>query len=925
MSTTESTLPTSAAAETDRLLGELEDLYVDNGERWADARPAILARMKAARADALKACEATLNETKSGVIAAKVLAAGQDAVIRAFYRFAAEHIYPTANPSVAERLSVVATGGYGRGLLAPGSDIDLLFLYPYRPTPWTESMVETILYMMWDLGLKVGHAARSVDECIKLARVDTTICTALLECRFIDGDENLADHLVERFDQAVVRGTGKKFIAAKLAERDERHRRQGMTRYLVEPNVKEGKGGLRDLNTLFWIAKYFYRVRTEAELVDEGVFSEKEYRLFKKCDDFLWSVRCHLHFLTGRAEERLTFELQREIAQRLGYAPRPGLSDVERFMKHYFLVAKDVGDLTRILCAALEAQHVVQALGLSRMLRSLTGQAVRILTPDFHAEHNRIVLTRPDAFSEDPVNMLRIFELADANNLSPHPDTMFELRRSLRLIDQSVRADPEANRIFLALLTESNDPATLLRLMNETGVLGAFVPDFGKVVAMMQFNMYHHYTVDEHLIRTIGVLADIEQGRAEHEHPLATQLVKTIQNRRALYVAVFLHDIAKGRPKDHSIEGARIARRLCPRFGLTAAETELVAWLVEEHLTMSITAQSRDLSDPKTIDAFAQKVQSFERLTLLEILTEVDIAAVGPNVWNGWKRQLLATLYDETEAIIAARHTRRPRSARIKAAHATFIKRATFLTPEERQATVDRHGKPYWIRTHIDDALYHAELMKSGDPANIISGFRKLSDSGVTEMTLIARDAPRLLAVVAAACASAQANVVSADIFTTRDGLALDIFTITPLSDDAEDEEQRVKRIAQTVRDALAERVPVPKAIDRRARAVKQKAFTHPTDVLLSNDWSDGYTAVEVTGLDRPGLFRDLAEAFLDLKLNVRSAQIATFGERVVDVFYVTGPDDVQITDPELKTKIAEHLVEAYDRPGEARLAKSAA
>lgn len=907
------------------LLEELETIHENGGGQWSETRPAILARLKRARADALAHCEGSLKRSKSGIAAARCLSDGQDAIVRAIFRFACEHLYPSANPSVAERLSVIATGGYGRGLLAPGSDIDLLFLYPYRPTPWTESIVETVLYMLWDMRLKVGHASRSIDECIKLARTDTTICTALLECRRIDGDANLAEQLHQRYDHAVVRGTGKKFIAAKLQERDDRHRRQGQTRYLVEPNVKEGKGGLRDLNTLFWIAKYYYRARTEAELVDKGVFSAKEYRLFKKCEDFLWSVRCHLHFITERAEERLTFDLQREIAQRLGYAVRPGLSDVERFMKHYFLVAKDVGDLTRILCARLESLQAVATLNLSRMVRSLTGHGARCLSRDFRAEHDRIVLERPDVFREDPVNMLRVFALADEHDIRPHPDTLFKLRRSLRLIDANVRNDPEANAIFLRLLTESSDPETLLRLMNETGVVGAFLPDFGKVVAMMQFNMYHSYTVDEHLIRTVGMLADIEHGRAEAEHPLATQLMRTIHNRRALYVAVFLHDIAKGRPKDHSCEGARIARRLCPRLGLTPQETELVAWLIEDHLTMSITAQSRDLSDPKTIDDFAKKVQSFERLKLLEILTEADIAAVGPNVWNGWKRQLLGTLYDETEAIIASDHTRRPRQARIEAAKANFARKAVRLPAPVREATLDRHDNAYWIRVATDDAIYHAELMASGDPNRVIVGCRMLGDRAVTEMTLIAPDAPRLLAIVAAACSAAQANVVSADIFTTADNFAVDIFALTPRSDDPEDEAARVARIAQTVREALAARTLPPRPVDRRPRAVRQRAFHHATDVLIANDWSNRYTAIEVSGLDRPGLFRDLAAALLDLDLNVRSAQLATFGERVVDVFYVMGPDGTQITDPAKKAEVADRLREAFDHPGEARETRTAA
>ena len=917
--------PDITGIDASALVADLEAIHESRGGRWEETRPAVLTRLKAARAEALSACEETIERTRSGVAAARALSDGQDAIVQAIFRFACNNLYPSANPSVAERLAIIATGGYGRGLLAPGSDIDLLFLYPYRPTPWTESIVETVLYMLWDLRLKVGHACRSIDECVKLARADVTICTALLEARYVDGDRDLEEQFQLRYDQAVVRGTGKKFIAAKLAERDERHRRQGQTRYLVEPNVKEGKGGLRDLNTLFWIAKYYYRTRTEAELVDAGVFSGKEFRLFKKCEDVLWSVRCHLHFITGRAEERLTFDLQREIAQRLGYSDRPGLSDVERFMKHYFLVAKDVGDLTRLLCARLEALQAVTTPNLSRMVRSLTGKGARCLSRDFRAEHDRIVAERPDVFRTDPVNMLRVFALADEHDIRPHPDTLFRLRRSLRLLDASVRDDPDANAIFLRLLTESSDPETLLRLMNETGVLGAFLPDFGKVVAMMQFNMYHSYTVDEHLIRAVGMLSDIEHGRAEAGHPLATRLMRTIHNRRALYVAVLLHDVAKGRPQDHSAEGARIARRLCPRLGLTARETDVVAWLIEDHLTMSITAQSRDLSDPKTIDDFARKVQSFERLKLLEILTETDIAAVGPTVWNGWKRQLLGTLYDETEAIIASDHTRRPRSARIEAAKAAFSERAGHLPQGTREAALARHGNAYWIRVAPDDALYHAELMAKGNPRDVIVGCRMRGDSAVTEMTLIAPDVPRLLSVVAAACASIQANVVSADIFTTSDNLAVDIFTFTPLSDDAAEESARVQRIAQTVREALLADAPLPRPVDRRPRAVRQQAFHHATDVLIANDWSDRYTAIEVSGLDRPGLFRDLADTLLDLGLDVRSAQLATFGERVVDAFYVMGPDGGQISNEAFMEAVAERLKGAYEIEPEARRALDAA
>src|SRR5438093_8436916 len=473
-------------------------------------------------------------------------------------------------------MAVVATGGYGRGLMAPESDIDLLFILPYKQTAWGEQFAEAILYCLWDMGLKVGHATRSVDECIRQAKADMTIRTAVLEARYLVGDRKLYDELVARFDRDIVQHSAAEFVAAKLAEREERHRRAGQSRYLVEPNVKDGKGGLRDLHTLFWIAKYVYRVREPQELLQHGVFDEQEYRIFRRCGDFLWSVRCHMHFLTGRAEERLSFDIQREIAVRLGYTEHPGLKDVERFMKHYFLIAKDIGDLTAILCAKLENSHAKSMPVLSRMMAKFRPRARQTLSDseDFVVDYNRINVADENVFKRDPINLIRIFHLAQKYNLAFHPDAMHLATRSLRLVDQGLRENEEANRLFLEILTSKNDAETVLRRMNEAGVLGQFVPAFGRIVALMQFNLYHHYTVDEHLLRCIGALSDIETGRAE-DAKFATELMRTIQPWLSdlLYVALFLHDIAKGRIEAPSIAGARIARNFCPWLGFSPAES----------------------------------------------------------------------------------------------------------------------------------------------------------------------------------------------------------------------------------------------------------------------------------------------------------------------------------------------------------------
>src|SRR2546427_8540783 len=438
---------------------ELEQLPALRSGNELELRTAVAQKLKAALMRGRAVVERMLLRDRRGRLCAERLCFMQDEIIRIMFEFAQKHLYPAENPSEAERMAIVATGGYGRGVLAAGSDIDLLFLLPYKQTAWGESVAETILYCLWDMGLKVGHATRTVNECIRQARADMTIRTSLLEARYLLGDRKLFDELVARFDKDVVQGTAAEFVAAKLAEREERHRRAGQSRYLVEPNVKDGKGGLRDLHTLFWIAKYVYRVRETDELLERGVFDAREYRTFRRCADFLWSVRCNIHFFSGRAEERLSFDMQREIAIRLGYTSHPGMQDVERFMKHYFLVAKDVGDLTAILCARLEEEQAKPAPVLSRMVARLRPGIKRrrvAHSDDFLIDNNRINLAAPDIFKHDPVNLIRIFQLAQKNNLAFHPDAMRTVTRSLKLVNTQLRENPEANRLFMESLTSDN-------------------------------------------------------------------------------------------------------------------------------------------------------------------------------------------------------------------------------------------------------------------------------------------------------------------------------------------------------------------------------------------------------------------------------------------------------------------------------------
>jgi [protein-PII] uridylyltransferase len=832
-----------------------------------------------------------------------------DQLIRVLFDFAEKYAYPAANPSAAERLGIVATGGYGRGELAPLSDLDLLFLRPYKQTPRGEQIVEFMLYLLWDMGLKVGHATRTVDESIRYAERDQTIRTALLESRYIWGDRELFDELIRSFTTKFLGGDGRDFVEAKLAERDQRHQRMGDSRYVVEPNVKEGKGGLRDLHLLFWIAKYLYRVNKPAELIAKGVLTPGEAKHFERAERFLNTVRCHIHYLTNRADDRLSFDLQREIAQRLGYQDRPGSRGVERFTKHYYLHAKTVGDLTRIFVAALEDSHrrkpKLAALWQSLRPRQLEG---------FRLDGERLSATAPHMFEKDPVAILRLFHVAQENGLDVHPGTLRQITQNIRLVDR-LRNDKEANRLFMEMLTSRHDPETTLRRLNEAGVFGRFVPDFGRVVAQTQHDMYHTYTVDEHTIRAIGILANIENGTHKEDHPVSADVVHKILSRPVLYLAVLLHDIAKGRGGDHSILGADVAMQLGPRLGLSAAETETVAWLVRYHLSMSSTAFQRDLMDPKTIEDFASLVQSPERLRLLLVLTVCDIRAVGPNVWNGWKAALLRQLYHAAEQLLSGGTLVGGRAERIKAIQLEVAKRLTGWTEAEKDEHFARGYAPYWLSFDPDTLARQAELVRRADRDRQPLAIEHRVDThrSVTEVTIYTLDTHGLFARLAGAMAISGANIVDAKIFTLTNGMALDTFWIQDLEGKPFDGPQRLARLSARVELSLSNRLDIQRELDsqRSSWPKRDRVFTVEPRVLIDNNASDTFTVIEVNGRDRPGFLHVVTRALTRCSLQIATAHITTYGERAVDVFYVKDMFGLKVVNQSKLKQIAETVEQA--------------
>ncbi len=842
-----------------------------------------------------------LQQGANGLDTARLLAAVQDEVISALFDYTTTHVHPVSNPTEGERIAIAATGGYGRSVLAPSSDIDILTLHAWKRSPHAENVAEYILYALWDMGLKVGHAFRTPEECVRLANNDVTIKTSLLDMRFLCGDAELFTEGRKLFEDKCMRGTDSQFIADKLAERDARHAREGDTRYVVEPNVKEGKGGLRDLQTLFWIIKHIHGGTSLEEVMSASDFTQQDYRRYIRAAEFFWTVRCHLHYLTGRAEERLSFDLQPEIAARMGYRDRGSQLGVERFMKRYFLMAKDVGTLTRVLAAKLEVDHKKKPEGLRRFLPQ-PGIELIEGTP-FIIDGGRISVPDDTLFEKNPVAMVWLFIEADRQGLDVHPDALWSVRHSLRLIRSEVRRSPEGQEAVLDAILATRAPAQTLKRMNEAGVLGKFMPEFGGIVCQTQFNMYHHFTVDEHSLRAVEAIADIEAGRSAR-FGLAQEVFPLIENRRALYLAMLLHDTGKGLG-DQQVEGEKTSRRAARRLGLGPAEADLIGWLVRHHLEMSETAQKRDLSDPRTISTFAKKIGDLEHLRLLYVLTVADISAVGPNVWNAWKGQLLADLYHNTAAALRGGRTDEA------AVQAVLEQRAE----ERRSELVELLGSlplamtqmdaAYWTSLDLEELSWHARCLHGGKRVHT----RALADRGALDVLVTGMDRVGLFADIVGAIVGRGANIVSSQVFTAPDGQVIDTFVLQTQNGEmfAGGDHYRVEALVRDI-EAAIEGTHTPARLQTR-RGKREAAFIVEPVVQIHDDLSNQSTVIDLAGRDRPRLLLEVAETLAESGLSLRSAHVGGRGERVFDAFYVQTADGRKLVDDKLKGELKQKLL----------------
>ena len=828
-----------------------------------------------------------------------------DCLVTSAWKFATEIQFPSHNPTEAEKLSIISVGGYGRREMAPFSDVDLLFLTPYKMTPWSENVIETVLYLLWDLKLKVGHSSRSIKDCLRLGSDDYTIRTAMLEHRFVCGDINLASQLNEKLWKNLFSGTAKDFISAKLIERENRHEKHGQ-RYMVEPNVKEGKGGLRDLQSLYWIAKYVYQTQNISDLVDLNVFRSDEYLQFEQAEEFLWAVRCQMHHLADRAIEQLSFDLQVEVASAMGYHDSRDQRAVEIFMQDYFRHATRVGDLTRIFLTSLEAVHAKDEPLLERIFKRKPK-----IDNDYIVIHNRLAIKSEKEFLTNPINLLKLFSEALRTGLLIHPNAMRLVSANLAMVNNEFRASTEAQQIFLELLLKHGNPERALRRMNELGFLAKFIPEFEPIVAMMQFNMYHSYTVDEHTIQCLKTLAQIEKSELVEELPIASSILKDGVNRKVIYIALLLHDIGKGRSDDHSILGAKIAKQVSPRLGLNKQETETVEWLVRYHLLMSDMAQKRDISDPRTVRDFAKAVQSVKRLNLLTVLTVCDVRSVGPDTWNNWKATLIRQLYAETKAILEQGAEALNRENRMTEAKKALREKLSEWDNKDIKIETGRHYPPYWQGFQVDAQFAFAKLLRNLGADEIKIELTPDTDRDATRICFALSDHPGIFSRLAGALALVGANVVDARSYTSKDGFATAAFWIQD-GDGSPYNQARFSRLRRMIEKTLSGEVIPREAIKERDKFKKrEKAFKVPTSVTFDNEGSEIYTIIEVDTRDRPGLLFDLTRTLANMNVYIASAVIATYGEQVVDSFYVKDMFGLKFHSESKQKKLEQNLRQA--------------
>jgi len=845
-----------------------------------------------AYADALAAIDATLNRALDAGERAHDVVAARAAAVDALLRHAWRRHFPDEAPDVA----LVAVGGYGRGELQPHSDVDLLILLAEGAEATHRGALEAFVTLLWDSGLEIGHAVRTVAQCVEAATADVTTATNLMESRCLAGAAALYE--------AMQAATGPDhiwpadaFFRAKLDEQVARHRKFDDTAYRLEPNIKEGPGGLRDIQMVGWVAKRHFGAQTLAELVDHGFLTADEYERLIAGQELFWRIRWRLHRLTGRREDRLLFDHQQELAAAFGERDDNPNRAVEAFMQRYYRTVMELQRLNEILL-----QFFREAI-----LEPTQTQVVRRINERFRIRGETLEAADPDTFRRRPAAIFEMFLL-----LARHPEvrgiraeTLRQLRDDLDVIDDRVRHDPEVQHLFLELFRQPRRVARQLARMNRYGVLGAYLPAFDRIVGRMQYDLFHTYTVDEHTLRVIRNLRRFRMGEAADEPALCRDLMGQIEEPETLYLSALFHDIAKGREGDHSELGAAEAEAFCHEHGLSSVQTGLVCWLVRHHLLMSMTAQRRDLSDPAVIHEFARTVSSVAHLNHLYLLTVADIRATNPTLWNSWKDNLLQELYQKTvQALWRGLDNPIDKDERIAEVQAQSRKllAAHHIADQRIDRLWSDLTETYFLRHNADEIAWHTRaLIEHGDSRDALIQLRRETQRGSTELFISRPDHRYRFALVTAVLDRLGLSIVDARILTSRSGRALDTYLILEASGEPITDDYRIADIRHGLEAGLADPERLPAQPSRRTpRRMRHFDVPLKIDTELQDDGTT--TAVEITASDRPGLLSRIARAFLDAQVRVHNARIATVGERVDDVFFVTDYDNRALTGEAIAT-----------------------
>ncbi len=820
---------------------------------------------------------------------------------------------------VGQNCAVIAQGGYGRREMNPWSDVDLLVLYSGRLSPFVQTINERLLLTLFDAGLHVGHAVRTMKDCLEQADRDLTVKTNLLDGRFMAGAPELGANFAVEVQEALAARNARAFIEAKVAETHERHERMGGSVFMLEPHVKEGQGGLRDLHRLTWIARVARKVRAFDEMVALDVASQEEYQRMMLARDFVLRVRSALHCLAAAKQDRLSFDAQEQVAERFGYGVAPLAGEdgaraardamVERFMRDYYshaaIIARTAADLIERLTAPPEPRGLLSRLG-SRVLRD----GVSVAGGQLVAEAR--------IFQEDPINLLRVFADAQRNDVSLSAATQEAVRHGVDLLNDDLARSPEAIDVFMGIVRVSDGVYRTLGELNRLGLLGRLIPEFGRLFCMVQHDYYHVYTVDEHSLVGVRELERLRRGEFEDQSPLLTEVMRDHDRPEILFLGMMLHDLGKGYGGDHDERGAIMSRDVAKRLKLHVDDRLALEFLVRHHLLMSMLAQNRNISDPKLVAEFVRKVGTIENLRNLYLLTFADMRAVGPQVWSGWKNQLLGELYERAiEVFETGAFSERSLEARIRRGRVRVLELVEGEAERERLSEFLATMPPgYVVSNTVDRVIDHWRLTESLGEGSFRCGVRHFAEREFSELTVCARDRPGLFVRITGVLSAYRLNVLSAKIETSQRAVALDTFRI----DHAHDEHDLLAatlwdRVRADIDAVLADRVDVGEMVaaaqrGRRpstaARRARQRAVTR---VSIDNDISDDYTVIDVYAADRPGLLFTLAEAIYRLGLTIHLAKINTRVVQVLDVFYVADRHGGKVTDRERHRVIEEVIL----------------